>query len=110
MDNSQLMRLALIISLLGLLSLVLLVGFVQPVPYSPNRAQLNREVKLTGKVLRVQQTEKVAFIELAHMVKTEVALFKPRALSLKENDTVTVRGVIEEYQGQKNLVAYSIER
>ncbi|MAG60294.1 hypothetical protein CL619_00760 [archaeon] len=68
------------------------------------------EVKLTGEVLSVSQTEKVAFISVANQaIKiTEVVVFKDHDIWLDSGDYVEIVGTTEEYEGKMELIASTI--
>jgi hypothetical protein len=106
MRDSTLIRISLSVALLGLLGLLLYANRVPPV--SSDTSQLNREIMLTGRVARVGEYGKVAYIELEHLKITDVVVFRPGNIPFAENDTVQVTGVMETYQGQEQMVAYRI--
>ncbi len=101
MKDSTLIRIALGISFLGLIALAL----INPDPVSLNTNQLNREVKLTGRVARVGEYEKTIFLKLEHVVTTDITVFKARDLDVRVGDEVVVTGVMEEGK----MIAYRIK-
>ena len=101
MKDSTLIRIALGISFLGLVSL----AFINPEPVSLNTNQLNREVKLTGRVARVGEYEKTIFLEIEHLVTTDVTVFKAKDLDVRVGDEVEVTGIIED----NKMIAYRIK-
>ena len=68
------------------------------------------EVKLSGEVLRVSQTEKVAFVQVANEVidVSDVVVFKDRNLTLATGDKIEVIGTTELREGEMQLIANQI--
>lgn len=100
-----------------LLSLFLLFIFVDQLELDlttisqTENIQEETSLKIIGRVRRITDTEKVAFIELEQQeLKTiDVILFKERNLSLQENDLIVVEGSLEEHRGEKEIIANRIE-
>ncbi len=98
-------------SIIGILFLYWFAGSISLDPISSlDGVPKDTEVKLSGEVLSVSQTEKVAFVTIANYAieATEVVVFKDRDILLSEGDYIEVVGTTEEYQGEMELIASSI--
>ena len=71
---------------------------------------LEEEVKLTGKVNRVSQSEKVTFLELSAQTTNtlDVIVFNHENIFVQEGDYVELTGTVEEYQGKYEIIANQI--
>lgn len=99
-------------SLAGIVFLYCFAGTISLDPIaSLDGVPKDTEVKLSGKVLSVSQSEKVAFIEIANQAIeiTDVVVFKDHDIWLTEGDYVEIVGTTEEYEGEMELIASSIE-
>ena len=63
--------------------------------------------KLTGKVIDIQQTEKLTRIKLQHQCTSNIIIFEN--LSIQKDQTIQVKGKIDTYNGEKQLIAEKIE-
>ncbi|RLE42311.1 hypothetical protein DRJ48_03780 [Candidatus Woesearchaeota archaeon] len=109
MREAILLRVAIATSIMGLLGLLILADNSKPSDYTPNLAQLDREVKLTGRVVSVVEKERVAFLKLIYPAEVSVVLFKPKELSIEENQSIEVVGIVENnYKGKANIIAYRV--
>lgn len=114
MEEKTLKKIALVFSLL---SLVLLYIYLQnqqldftPISQAKEEPEGNT-VKIFGRVKRFTNTNKVAFIELEQQEfkNIDIVLFKDRNITLQKNDLIEVEGSLEEYQGEKEIIANRIE-
>jgi DNA/RNA endonuclease YhcR with UshA esterase domain len=68
------------------------------------------EVKMSGIISKVTNSEKVIFLKLEAEKKeyVDVLLFNEEEIFLKEGDYVEISGTTEEYQGKKEIIANKI--
>lgn len=81
----------------------------------PNAQKLDNiapeeKVHLQGIISRLNQQDKVVFIELQgeRIETTNVISFTDEELYLKEGDMVDIIGTVEDYQGKKEVIASHI--
>lgn len=111
MKDKTIITISLLTSLIGLVLLYLITDELSIVEVDRIDDLLPEEdVRLTGKIIRVTQTEKVAFLEIAHerVEPVTVVLFKPGVLILQEGDTVEIEGSVDEYQGKKQIIGNEV--
>lgn len=112
MDERALERIALGTFIIGMSILVLLAQLLphSTVPHLEDTAP-NQEIFLEGTIQRLHQQEKVYFLEVGgfQQVTTSVILFPKQSLYLHEGDVIRVKGMVEEYQNKKELIAHQIE-
>ena len=112
LSETLLKKLAISGALLGIILLYFYSGTIQfDTVESLERVRPDTEIVLTGKILRVSQTEKVAFVQVANEVidVSDVIVFKDRNLTLAEGDAVKILGTTEIYEGETQLVASRID-
>ncbi len=68
------------------------------------------KVLMKGTVKNLKVTDKAVFFELEgeKIVTTEVILFPDQSIYLREGDHVELSGQVEEYQGEKEVIADTI--
>lgn len=112
LSESLLKKIVISGSIIGIVFLYWFSGQVTLDPIaSLDGVKEDSEVRLQGEVLRVTQTDKVAFIEIANqkVEVSEVIVFKDKDLWLNQGDFVDIVGTTEEYEGEMELIASTIE-
>lgn len=111
MQEKTLLKIALLMALLGL---VILYFYSTELDLKAienlNTASLEQEIKIRGIVQRLSFQDKVIFFTVSGQ-RTEtldVVVFEDEPLFLKEGDLVEVTGILEEYQGKKEVIASSV--
>ena len=104
------LKIALIISLLGLLGLYIISGNIEIKEKNIEKITLENKdefVKLRGIVNKVIDTEKVAIMEIMQPQEITVVLFKneDKAIQIKDGNEVEVIGRVGEYEGKLQIVA-----
>mgnify|MGYP001995642794 CR=1 FL=1 len=111
MQEKTLFRTALIIMLLGLLLLFFYAEefSLQPIATLEESA-IEETVKISGIAQKVTQKENVTFLEVVGEQKTtmKIVLFPKEEIYVKDGQFVTIEGVIEEYLGEKEIIASSL--
>ncbi len=108
MNSNTLLKLSLSFSLIGLLLVFFITQHTTQLNYNPRTNQLNREVKLRGRVVKYLDKGSYAYLTLEHLTQTEVVLFKDKQLSIAENSFVIVTGIIDNHNGKEQLIAYRL--
>ena len=112
MQEKTIFKTSIIVTLLGLSFLFFYAEEVDLKNVARIDSELPEEsVTMQGVVKRVQQSEKVIFLELeGERVETvDVLLFTSEEIYLKEGDFVEVSGTVEEYEGKKEIIANSVK-
>jgi len=67
-------------------------------------------VKVQGKITKITDKEKVAFMEILweKPETVEVVLFKDQNISLRQGDYVEIEGTVEEYKGKKEIIGSKV--
>lgn len=111
MQEKSLVRISLLITVLGLSFLFV---YAQTLDLEPT-ADLetippSEKVAMKGTVKNLKVTDKAVFFELEgeKVVTTDVILFPDQSMYLREGDQVEMTGQVEEYKGEKELIAERI--
>jgi len=114
MKEKTLFKIALICSFLGLIGLYFISDKISVDRISisdVDKEEIGENVKIIGKIERITNMDKVVFLEISEM-KTEeisVVLFKDRDFYLTEGSYVEIEGEIDEYNGEKEVIASKIK-
>lgn len=114
MHDKTLLKIALLGSVIGVVLLFFIssqLSVGEQVISQLDELPEGKEVEVTGVVLRVSDTEKVMFLEIAEekIEDVTVVLFKDGKVDVKEGDVVTIVGSLEEYQGKKEIIGNRVE-
>ena len=111
MKEKTLLKIALIISILGLLLLVILSQLIK-IGESPiakiTKEKLEEDVKLTGKIIKISETNNTIFLQIQSQDRIAVIVFKNRDVDLRQNDIVEIEGTVEDYQGNLEIIANKV--
>jgi DNA/RNA endonuclease YhcR with UshA esterase domain len=111
MNEKQLIKISLTVTLLGLLTLFFYAdNFNLRVIENVDQGKVEETVKIQGEITKLSFQDKVAFIEIEgqQVIKTEIVLFNDREIYLKEGDFVQIIGEVEEYNNKKEIIANKI--
>ncbi len=111
MQEKTLVQLSLIITLLGLSFLFVYTQTFDLESTADVEASLPSEkVLMKGTVKNLQVTDKAVFFELEgeKIVQTDIILFPDSSIYLHEGDRVELAGQVEEYKGEKEIIAEKI--
>ncbi|MBI4147055.1 OB-fold nucleic acid binding domain-containing protein [Candidatus Woesearchaeota archaeon] len=111
MQEKTLVKLSLIMTLLGLSFLFVYAQLFDLEPAADIDDSLPSEkVLMKGTVKNLQVTEKAVFFELEgeKIVQTNIILFPDSSIYLREDDHVELTGQVEEYKGEKEVIAEKI--
>ena len=105
------MQVSLAVTVIGLFFLFFYAEEMEVLtPEKLDQLPLSKEVKLKGTISRLNVGEKATFITL-EAERTETAtviLFSEEDTALREGDYVEIVGTVEEYNGQKELLASKV--
>jgi len=110
MQEKTLLKLALIVSLTGILILYLISDNITIKQTSIEKITLDNKddfVKVRGIVSKVVDTEKVTIMEIIQPTEITVVLFKEenRKMPIKEGNEVEIFGKVDEYEGKLEIIA-----
>ncbi len=111
MQEKTLVKLSLIITVLGLSFLFVYARLFDFEPTADVETSLSSEkVLMKGTVKNLQVTDKAVFFELEgeKIVQTDIILFPDSSIYLREDDHVELTGQVEEYKGEKEVIAEKI--
>lgn len=111
MQERTLVRLSLIITLLGLSFLFVYAQSLDLESASDLEASIDSEkVAMRGTIKNLKIMDKAVFFELEgeKIVYTDVILFPDSSVYLREGDQIELTGQVEEYKGEKELIAEKI--
>lgn len=113
MKEKTLLKIALITSLVGLISLYFISSNIEIKETNIEKITLENKdefVKLRGIVSRVINTEKVSILEITQPQKITVVLFKNKNTTtlIKEGNEVEIFGKVDEYKGKMEIIAEKV--
>ena len=113
MKEKNLLKVALISSLIGILILFITSQNISVQEKTISRITLedvDKKVKIKGSVEKVIDTEKVAIINVVQPQNLDVILFKEGngTVDIKEDDFIEVIGRIEEYEGRLEVIGQRV--
>ena len=111
MQENTLYKVSVLIAILGLGFLYLYAEEAE-LPFVNNLEDVSpqQKVKIEGTLTRLRQADKVMFLQVqGERIETlDIVFFPQETVFLHEGDRVEVEGTVEEYQGQKEIIAESI--
>jgi DNA/RNA endonuclease YhcR with UshA esterase domain len=110
MNDKTLLKIALIVSLSGLLALYLLNYNFELNEKNVDKITIDNKdefVKLSGTARKIVDAGNVIILELEQSNEIKVVLFKEAEtkVSIKEGDILEVFGKVDEYGGQMEIIA-----
>jgi len=113
MKEKNLLRIALICSLIGILVLFIVSNNISVQEKTISRITIedvDKKVKVKGFVEKVVDTEKVMIIKVVQPQDMDVILFKEEneTIDIKEEDFIEVIGKVEEYKGELEVIGQRV--
>ncbi|MBD3313464.1 hypothetical protein GF345_03410 [Candidatus Woesearchaeota archaeon] len=112
MEESFLLKTAVVCSIMGVIALYIIAGRIDAGETDINRitnGQADGEVVVKGKVSRITDKEDFMIIEIEKKETIPVFVFKDDySVNVREGQSVEVRGEVEEYNREKEIVAYEL--
>ncbi len=102
-------KISLIVLIIGLISLFIIAEEFNPKAVESIDKPLE-EVKISGKVNKIVNKNKVSFLEIEgkKIENVEVVVFGNENIFIQEGDIVEISGIVEEYKGKKEIIADKI--
>lgn len=109
MNEKKLLKIALSCSLIGLFILFIFSDNISIDEKDISKIkdeEIGRDVRVIGKVNKVTNMDKVAFLEISQekIEEITVVLFKDKNISLFPGMRVEIVGSIEDYNGEKEII------
>ena len=111
MKETTLLKIALICSLAGLITLYFISTRIEIKDYKPNILNRNvgDDVQLKGIVTKINDKGNVVFVDVSQQNSVSVVLFTDNNnLNLKNGDNIEVIGKVQEYNGKNEIIAQKI--
>ena len=111
MKDSTLIKLSLAWSLIGIFVLILIASFAKPdvIKIKELEANIGKTVAVQGEVIKADYKDKVSFIDLKDETgKTTVVLFENPKNKVEKMDVIAVKGKVQVYKGDLELIAEEI--
>ena len=111
MKETNLLKIALICSLAGLVALYFISTKIEIKDYKPSilNKNIGDDVSLKGTITKITDKGNVVFIEVSQQNPVTVVLFTDNNnLNLKNGDNVEVIGKMQEYNGKNEIIAQKI--
>ncbi len=111
MEESILLKAAVICGITGVIALYVIAGSIEPGETQISRITSGRadgDVSVSGKVVKMMEKDSFMIIELEKEERIDVFLFKDSHVPLAEGDYVEVRGTVDEYEGEKEIIAEEV--
>ena len=111
MNEKTIFKISIISTIIGLLFLLLYAGEIDLKAVS-NIEDIPEEelIKIKGTVTSLRTSDKTIFLEVEGetVQKNQVIVFSDQDIYLKEGDYVEISGMVEEYNGKKEIIANEI--
>lgn len=108
MKEKTLLKISLVITILGIIMLFFISKTLDINENIISADNIDKEIKVTGLVTKVTETDKVTFLEISKPEKVTACVFDK--VDIKVDDKVTVEGELEEYNGKLELIARRISK
>lgn len=111
MQEKNIVKISIITTILGLLFLFFLAEEVSIPPLATiESSSLQQPVSLDGVVTKLVKKDKIYFLELdaTRREKINVVVFPNQDIFLQEGNIVQIQGNVQEYKGQKEIIASKI--
>jgi len=108
MKESNLLKIALICSLVGLIALYVISEKLEVKDYKPTMLSKNigDDVKFKGTIRKIANQGNVVFIEVDQQNQVDVVAFAANnSLKLNRGDNIEIIGKVQEYNGKNEIVA-----
>jgi RecJ-like exonuclease len=112
MDESILLKIALVVSVIGIVFLYLISSQIELNDTTIEKitsGNVEDVVSVTGLITSVKQSGQTTFITLTESNDISVVAFS-KNMSLAAGDTVKVIGKVQDYNGKKEIIADRVER
>ncbi len=106
MENKSLTTLCLIISIVGITTIIVTSGTFEPITQDQiTKDDLDKIITIKGKINSIRETPGTYKITVNNIPTT---VFKTKPLNLKKGDSIKVTGKVQEYNNKLELLADKI--
>ncbi len=111
MEEKTIYKVSLVLIVVGL---IILLFYVDQLDFKAvadlDEVEHSELIKLTGEVTKVTTQDKAIFLEVegCKMEKNTVIVFDSEQQFLQKGDSVEITGIVEEYNGKKELIASKV--
>ena len=113
MKESDLLKVALVCSLIGILMILFIVQKYETPNYKINeidKSKLDKQVGIKGQIERLTETPGLYILDLVDSSgKMTVVVFKDETLDINEGDLLEVEGIVSEYKNNVEVIAKQIK-
>lgn len=115
MDEKTILKISVSVTFIGIVILFFYLEFFDLDSsdiWELNEKDIDREVKIVGRVERVTDLNKTMFLTIYQEKPEEISvvLFKDSNVSVSEGDKVSVVGTVEEYKGKLEIICNQLEK
>lgn len=113
MNEKILLKIALGISIVGLIILSLLLNIIEPDEVSfmeLGQKQINEHVQIKGIITNIRDYNKTIFLDIVELQPITVIVFYDGKMKLENNSKVSIDGQIQLYNGKRELVANEVKK
>ena len=109
MNETTLLKIALICSIIGLVALYFISSNIEIGDYRPALSKSGDDVKLKGTISKISKKDNTEFIVVSQQSDVNVVAFtNGKNSELKENDKIEIDGKVQEYNRKEEIVAEKI--
>jgi len=111
MNEKLILKISLAVILIGLIFLFFYAdGLDLKIVETLDSIPVEETVKIKGIINKITVNDKVTFLTVQgeKVVNTEVIFFPEKEVPLQEGDLVEINGIVEEYEGKKEIIADEI--
>jgi DNA/RNA endonuclease YhcR with UshA esterase domain len=112
MNEKTLLKIAIIISITGLVALYFISDRIETeekVIENIDATDIEKDIKIKGMVSNIIDKEKVMLVEVSQLKGITVVVFKDGNIELNEGDLVYISGNVQEYEGKPEIIADEIK-
>jgi len=92
MQDTTIMKIALIVSILGLLMLAAVSNYLSPDYQSANKLKDWEIIKAKGTITNIKDAKNAVIIEIIEEKKTDVLVYKPKGMNLSVGNQIEIIG------------------
>lgn len=111
--DKTILIIAVVSAIVGIAILFFIAEFYQDDIPSNTLMQYNSEgevVKITGKIKKISETEKVVFLVLLIETTVDATVFTDESLTIHEGDLVEITGKVNTYNDKKSIVVDEMKK
>lgn len=113
MQESELLRIALIVAASGLIALFIISATTElevTNTYDVGRTGINRDVRIIGQIISVKELDKILLLEVSQQKQVTVVVFKDgKGRNFSAGEEVDITGQVRDYKGKMEVVAEKVK-